>query len=264
MSHTNSTTNYNLPQFITTDKPFWLTDVNQAYSAIDTAMKNNADAAATADTKATDAGTAASTADSKATAAKSAADGAVGSLADAFSDISTYAVDDVVIYNSLLYICTTAVTTPGAWTGSTNWTRTTVDALKQSKSASNLGTSDKTIVGAINELNTNKANLSLLTTYTKVSKSYASGIAQTGSGLSLTTYNKIAFVSGYLHLNGSTAADTTLADLGTALAEQAYGLGFISGGSPVELQIDGTGHLVLKRSVTGTPWINFSFMIILA
>lgn len=38
MSHTNSTTNYNLPQFISTDKPAWLTDVNDAMSAIDTGI----------------------------------------------------------------------------------------------------------------------------------------------------------------------------------------------------------------------------------
>ena len=35
MSHTNSTTNYALPQFLTTDKPAWLTDVNNAFSDID-------------------------------------------------------------------------------------------------------------------------------------------------------------------------------------------------------------------------------------
>lgn len=44
MSHTNKTTNYNLPQFIGTDKPSWLTDVNGAMTSIDTQMKANADA----------------------------------------------------------------------------------------------------------------------------------------------------------------------------------------------------------------------------
>lgn len=133
MSHTNSTTNYSLPQFLTTDKPAWLTDVNNAYLAIDTAMKNNADAASTADTKATNAGTAATNADTKATTAKNTADGAVASLADTFSATDTYSVNDLVMYNNLLYICTTAVTTPGAWTGSTNWTRTTVETELDTK-----------------------------------------------------------------------------------------------------------------------------------
>lgn len=38
MSHTNTTTNYNLPQFIGSDTPGWLTDVNGAMSAIDAAI----------------------------------------------------------------------------------------------------------------------------------------------------------------------------------------------------------------------------------
>ena len=133
MSHTNSTTNYSLPQFLTTDKPAWLTDVNNAYLAIDTAMKANADAASAADTKATDAGTAATGADTKATTAKAEADGALASLSDQFSNSSAYAVGDYVIYNNLLYKCTTAVTTPGDWTGSLNWTRTTIEEILATK-----------------------------------------------------------------------------------------------------------------------------------
>ena len=47
MAHTNSTPNYNLPQFLGTDKPAWLTDVNNAMSDIDVAI---AAAKTTADT----------------------------------------------------------------------------------------------------------------------------------------------------------------------------------------------------------------------
>lgn len=46
MSSTNHTTNYNLPQFVGSDKPAWLGDVNPAMSAIDTQMKANADGVA--------------------------------------------------------------------------------------------------------------------------------------------------------------------------------------------------------------------------
>lgn len=45
MAHTNATANYSLPQFIGTDKPGWLTDINTAFYDIDAAMKDNADAA---------------------------------------------------------------------------------------------------------------------------------------------------------------------------------------------------------------------------
>ena len=84
MSSTNHTTNYNLPQFIGSDKPAWLGDINPAMSAIDAQMKLNADAAsaasgaaATADGKAVAAGNAASTADGKAETAQTTANGAV-------------------------------------------------------------------------------------------------------------------------------------------------------------------------------------------
>ena len=70
MSHTNSTANYNLPQFITTDKPAWLTDINGAFSAIDTGIDAAKDAADNAQSEATqaltdagNAGTTATTAD---------------------------------------------------------------------------------------------------------------------------------------------------------------------------------------------------------
>lgn len=47
MSATNTTTNYNLPIFIGSDKPAWLVDFNGAMNAIDAQMKVNADAIAT-------------------------------------------------------------------------------------------------------------------------------------------------------------------------------------------------------------------------
>lgn len=53
MSSTNHTTNYNLPQYVGSDKPAWLGDINPAFSAIDTAMHANAVAASTAGTDAT-------------------------------------------------------------------------------------------------------------------------------------------------------------------------------------------------------------------
>lgn len=45
MGHTNTTANYNLPQFLGTDKPGWLTDINTAFYDIDAQMKLNEDAA---------------------------------------------------------------------------------------------------------------------------------------------------------------------------------------------------------------------------
>lgn len=48
MASTNKTPNYDLPQFIASDKPTWLGDVNGAMLAIDTAMHDNAENATNA------------------------------------------------------------------------------------------------------------------------------------------------------------------------------------------------------------------------
>lgn len=61
MASTNKTTNYELSQFLGTDKPAWLSDYNTDMSKIDAQMKLNADAASTAGTAATAAGTAVGT-----------------------------------------------------------------------------------------------------------------------------------------------------------------------------------------------------------
>lgn len=66
MGYTNKTTHYELPQYVATDKPKYLTDFNETMVAIDTQMYANAQAAATAD--------------GKAVAAKDVADGAVSSI----------------------------------------------------------------------------------------------------------------------------------------------------------------------------------------
>ena len=82
MSSTNSTSHYNLPQFVSTDKPAWLTDFNGAMGAIDTGIyeaKTTADtantAAGNADTKAGNAQQTANTALTNAGTAQSTADG---------------------------------------------------------------------------------------------------------------------------------------------------------------------------------------------
>ena len=53
MSSTNKTTNYELSQFIGTDKPAWLTDYNADMSKIDTGINTAQGVATGADTKAT-------------------------------------------------------------------------------------------------------------------------------------------------------------------------------------------------------------------
>lgn len=139
MSHTNTTTNFGLPQFITTDKPAWLTDVNVAYQAIDTAMKNNQAAASNAQSDASQALLDAASAGSTASSAASAASGSIASITNTFSESSTYVIGDHVMYNNLLYKCIANVNVPGAWTGPTNWVRTTIDAYIGGLTGDNIG-----------------------------------------------------------------------------------------------------------------------------
>lgn len=96
MSYTNSTPNYDLPQWIGTDKPTFLGDFNGAFFAIDTAMKNNADASSAAtstanaaNATAVSANTNANTALNTANTAKDTADAATAAAASATSTANT-------------------------------------------------------------------------------------------------------------------------------------------------------------------------------
>lgn len=84
MGHTNSTANIALPQFIGTDKPTWLGDVNGAFSAIDSKVGTiDADIAATdakADNAVADAASAVATATSANTTAGNASTTATNAL----------------------------------------------------------------------------------------------------------------------------------------------------------------------------------------
>lgn len=80
MSSTNKTTNYNLSQFVGTDKPAWLSDYNGDMSAIDAQMKLNADAATAAAGSATTANTAIGTLSNLTTDAKTNAVAAINEV----------------------------------------------------------------------------------------------------------------------------------------------------------------------------------------
>lgn len=79
-------------------------------------------------------------------------------LAPVFSTASTYAVKDVVLYDNKVWICHTAVTTAGAWTGSTNWTQTTVGETGGTSNYNEL--SNKPSING-NELSGNKTGAQL-------------------------------------------------------------------------------------------------------
>lgn len=76
-------------------------------------------------------------------------------VADEYDDTATYNTGDVTIYGNTLYICTTNNTT-GTFDPS-KWTATTIDNVIGTLSS--LTTTDKSsLVGAVNEVNSNKAD----------------------------------------------------------------------------------------------------------
>lgn len=110
MGHTNATVNYSLPQFIGTDKPSWLGDVNDAFSDIDTAIA----------------------------AAKSVADTASAGVGTLTTTVGGHTTQLGTLSNS--------VTSQGN-------TLNTVTALIGNGTPT---TTDQTIIGAINELNSDR------------------------------------------------------------------------------------------------------------
>lgn len=128
MGATNHTTNYNLPQFVGSDKPTWLGDVNGAMLAIDTQMKSNNTLANTAKTTADNAGDTASSAISTANTASATATTA--------SETATQALNKALEVESALggllqlvfpvgstYITQSADTNPNDVLGFGTWTR---------------------------------------------------------------------------------------------------------------------------------------------
>lgn len=114
MSATNHTTNYELPIFIGTDKPAWLVDWNGAMNAIDTAIKQ-------AETKADSAGT------------------DIGSIQG-----------DIVTINGALTTLNGAVSQLRLDTNANTGSINTITELIGNGTPT---TTDKTIIGAINEIN---------------------------------------------------------------------------------------------------------------
>lgn len=147
MGHTNSTANLSLPQFIGTDKPTWLGDVNGAFSAIDSYAGTNNAAVAAAVSDASSAIAQASSAVSTANAANTTAGNA-----------STAATNAVGTANNAVAIAGAVDSKVGL--------------------LADLTTSDRTsIVNAINEVN---AAVGTVPTATQVSYD------NTGSGLTAT------------------------------------------------------------------------------
>lgn len=117
MSFTNSTTNYNLPQYINTDIPSYLVDQNEAWETIDTNLKAVSDVANSGSATAGEALTAATEAQTTASGADVKSSAALSNQADAFSTSKTYQIGEYVTYNNIMYKCKREVTVAGQFNG---------------------------------------------------------------------------------------------------------------------------------------------------
>ena len=173
--HSGATTNYELPQFVGTDKPTWLGDFNTAMSTIDSGMAENASDITSLGTRVTNAET---------TAGQASTD--VASLQSTVSTLSTNVSSVTTTANNAQSTATSALNTAN----SAQSTAETADGKADSNATkigdlTDLDTTIKTdVVSAINEVNEkNIMSITLSSTYT------------------IPTSNTLVSVSGFSLLN---------------------------------------------------------------
>ena len=166
MGYTNTTAHYNLPQYVSTDVPSILGDVNDAYSAIDSAIYAAAEDATDAKSDAASAVSAVSAAQADATQA----------LADAASAQSTA--------DSAVSAAGTAQSTANTAVSNASVAQTSADAANTLLGNTPLPTTAQTVTGAIKEIND---------TVNKGSVTYAATAGQTVGGALAALYALIDF-----------------------------------------------------------------------
>lgn len=128
MAHTNQTQNYELSQFLGTDKPAWLVDYNGDMEKIDLGLKAAKDVADVAKDKADQGALDIAAVTLIANSAESKASGALANLADTYDATATYAVGNIVLYQNISYECIVAITIPEPFNGN-HWNRITFEEL---------------------------------------------------------------------------------------------------------------------------------------
>lgn len=109
-------------------------------------------------------------------------------IQDEFSSSSTYAVGALVIYNTKIYRCHTAVSSAGEWTGSTNWTEQKLNDLLNLKqntltfdnTPTSASTNPVTSGGVYTALSNKQASSSVLTSIS--SQSSGTGLLKLTNG----------------------------------------------------------------------------------
>lgn len=181
MSATNHTTNYELPIFVGTDKPAWLVDWNSAMTAIDTAIH-------TAEGKADQAGT------------------DIGGIVSSISTI-----------NSTLTSINTAVSQLRIDTNANTGSINTITSLIGNGEPT---TTDKTIIGAINEINAEVYDFDLSSATVGNITSPVSGVTVDGASTDISallnascSVGKVYGILSFTLSNASFSAGTLFASI---------------------------------------------------
>ena len=191
MASTNKTTNYELSQFLGTDKPAWLSDYNTDMSKIDTQMKANADAATAATGSASAANTAIGTLASLTTTDKTsvvAAINEVDSNADTAQNTATNASIAAATANTNIAkfnLTEKSVLTPSVNKGTINTNNTNVQFATDTTNSvfkiygriniDNLGSSSGSLTITVGQTSLRPANAYTINTGVIVNRVFSGG-----------------------------------------------------------------------------------------
>ena len=204
-SHTNRTENYDLPQFIGSDKPTWLGDFNTAMSTIDSAIGTNASSISTLGTRVTN---------------------AEGVASQASTDVAGLTSTVATLSGNVQSVTTTANNAQSTATSALNTANSA--NTKADTNASSIGditdleTTVKTdLVSAINEVNEKNiitvglgSDFTVTTANTLTPVTGWSSLDTIGNKLSLSN-NKIVIGSGISKVKVSYSAEVRSAGSGT-------------------------------------------------
>ena len=99
---------------------------------------------------------------------------------------------------------------------------------------------------------------------TMESGSYAAGLMENDSALSIITYGKVLVISGYFKALAEIPANTTIASLNKSLKDQLFYMGFITGVSVYGFRIDNSGVITNRQAIPTSGYVNFSAVAVLA
>ena len=134
----------------------------------------------------------------------------------------------------------------------------------QPKTDNTLATTDKTVVGAINELNTEKQDA---LTSTQIDGTYLSSITinQNDKELKIRKYGKMVTIEGFFQAKADISANSVISATGLTFLGQAQFVGF--GGnnnSPIPFNLAQNGNITVLASIANNAWVNFCVTNILA